>query len=62
MLEGFLVIVIVDDRLLRVLHILEVFVDDKLLPYGGDLEEKASCFLNGIFLLEQFSHVVITAA
>ena len=33
-LESFLIIVLVDDRLLRVLHVLEVFVNDKLLPYG----------------------------
>lgn len=61
-LEGFLIIVLIDDGLLGVLHVLEVFVNDKLLPDSGYLIKETPCFLDGILLLEELAHVVITAA
>lgn len=62
MVVRFLVIVVIDNGLDRVLRVLVVFFNDKLLPDSGDLVKEASRLLNRVLLLEKLAHIVITAA
>lgn len=62
MLDGLVIIVLVNGRVHRILRILHVLLRDKLFPDAHDFGKKASCLLYRILLPKELTHVVIAAA
>ena len=62
MLDGLVIIILVNGRVHRILRILHVLLGNKLFPDAHDFGEKASCLLYRILLSKKLTHVVITAA
>ena len=59
MLDGLVVVVVIDCRRLRILD-LQILLKDELLPELNDFREETPCLLDGVFLLKQQTHVVVT--
>jgi hypothetical protein len=62
MLDGLMIVVLINCRIHRVLRVLHILLHYELLPDGYDFREETASLLDRILLSKELSHIVVAAA